>query len=287
MEEKRISIITPVFNGAEYIERCILSIKNQNYANFEHIIMDGGSSDGTDVIVKKYLGTYDLKYIRQKDNGMYDAIVKGFELANGEIFAWLNSDDTYMPWAFQVMNYAVSQQIHWGMGLKASQNENGVLYRVYDLYYYKQYWLKKGYYGSLFDCVQQESTFWTRDLWEKANGKEIASFRFAGDWKLWRKFAEFEPLYSVNTVISSFRHRNGQLSSDYNNYRSEMDLKRMSALKKVGLMLRKNCYGKSFCRIVNRIGFANACRIIGKEKAQLKVGNACRRFHIITLPRSF
>ena len=93
-----ISIVTPTYNSEEYLEDCILSIKNQKARNFEHIIIDGGSTDSTLSIIRKYENTYPMKWISEPDNGMYDAIAKGFRLAKGEIYCWLNSDDMYMPW---------------------------------------------------------------------------------------------------------------------------------------------------------------------------------------------
>ncbi len=87
-----VSIITPSFNQAQFIEQTIKSVQNQDYKNIEHIIIDGGSTDGTIDILKKYSG---IKWISEKDNGQSDAINKGFSTANGEILAWLNSDDYY------------------------------------------------------------------------------------------------------------------------------------------------------------------------------------------------
>lgn len=113
----KFSIVTPVFNGAEYIEKCIVSIKNQTYRNFEHIIMDGGSNDETLDIIERYKGTYNMRVVSEKDQGMYDAIVKGFALATGDIFSWLNADDMYMPWALRIMEEAFRvKQVHWIMG---------------------------------------------------------------------------------------------------------------------------------------------------------------------------
>lgn len=88
----KISIITPSLNQAQYIEDTILSIQNQSYRNFEHIIIDGGSIDGTIEILKKHPH---LKWISEKDTGQSNAINKGFKMASGEIIAWLNSDDYY------------------------------------------------------------------------------------------------------------------------------------------------------------------------------------------------
>lgn len=87
-----VSIITPSFNQAEFIEETILSVKSQDYPNIEHIVIDGGSTDGTIDILKKYPH---LTWISEPDKGQAEAINKGFKMAKGEIVAWLNSDDTY------------------------------------------------------------------------------------------------------------------------------------------------------------------------------------------------
>ena len=93
----KVSIVTACYNSEKYIEDCIKSIMRQTYDNVEHIIVDGGSTDGTLDIIKKYENQYNMRWISEKDNGMYDAITKGFRMASGEIYAWLNSDDMYMP----------------------------------------------------------------------------------------------------------------------------------------------------------------------------------------------
>lgn len=92
-----VSIVTPSYNTAEFIEETILSVKNQTYPNIEHIIMDGGSTDGTVDIIRKYDGTYNMQWISEPDNGQSDAINKGWQQTRGEIIAYLNSDDSYEP----------------------------------------------------------------------------------------------------------------------------------------------------------------------------------------------
>ncbi len=88
----KISIITPTFNQGQFIEKTILSVINQNYPNLEFIIIDGGSSDNTISIIKKY--EHKITYwISESDQGQSDAINKGVKLATGEIINWLNSDD--------------------------------------------------------------------------------------------------------------------------------------------------------------------------------------------------
>lgn len=99
----KISVITPSFNREKYIEMNIKSLLAQSYNNFEHIIIDGGSNDKTLDIIKQYEGKYDMRWISEPDEGMYDAINKGLKLATGDIIAYLNTDDLYMPWTLEVV----------------------------------------------------------------------------------------------------------------------------------------------------------------------------------------
>lgn len=217
-----ITIVTPVYNGEEYIKECIASIQNQQYSNYEHIIVDGKSTDNTLDIVEQYKDDH-IKIISEKDNGMYDAIKKGFEMANGEIYAWLNADDTYLPWAFRIMNYAMKQKVDWCTCMNGFQDTMGI-FKFSDLYYYKREWIRKGYYnGRVLRFIQQESTFWTRELFQRVNAGEIIShYMMAGDFALWRAFARYAPLYSMPTAIAGFRVHSGQKSSDMSKYYEEI-----------------------------------------------------------------
>jgi glycosyltransferase len=90
----KISIVTSVFNNKSYIEDCIKSVLNQTYQNIEYIIIDGGSTDGTLDVIKKYNDKI-AKWISEPDNGIYDALNKGIRLASGNIVGFLHADDVY------------------------------------------------------------------------------------------------------------------------------------------------------------------------------------------------
>lgn len=98
-----VSIVTPSLNQGSFIEEAILSIKNQDYDNIEHIIVDGGSTDSTLDVIRRYQGTYNMRWTSEPDTGMYDAINKGLRTAHGEILAYLNADDLYLPWTVSVV----------------------------------------------------------------------------------------------------------------------------------------------------------------------------------------
>lgn len=98
MKEYKISIITPSYNQGQFIEQAINSVLNQRYAPFEHIIVDGGSTDNSVDIIKKYKH---LKWVSERDEGQSDAINKGFLMATGDIIGWLNADDFYLDNVFE------------------------------------------------------------------------------------------------------------------------------------------------------------------------------------------
>ncbi|MRS01652.1 glycosyltransferase [bacterium] len=107
--QPRISIITASYNQAQFIEQTIKSVLNQKHTNIEHIIIDGGSTDGTIEILKKYPH---IKWVSEKDNGQSEAINKGFRMASGDIIAWLNSDDFYLENAFTTVVQTFQRSPH-------------------------------------------------------------------------------------------------------------------------------------------------------------------------------
>lgn len=234
----KFSIVTPVYNSEKYIHETIESILSQD-GNFEieYIIQDGVSTDGTLDIIRSYAeristGQYPIhcknitfRFFSEKDNSMYDAIEKGFARTSGEIMAYLNADDKYLPGALASVAsiFSAYPDIEWVKGISKLCDEHGILLSEGSCYLYRQPWIKKGVYGRSAPFIQQESVFWKKSLWEKACPK-ISSFRLAGDFALWITFAKHTHLWSFNRHVSIFRRRTGQLSSSTNAYRREQKI---------------------------------------------------------------
>jgi glycosyltransferase involved in cell wall biosynthesis len=205
----KISIITPVYNQVDYIEQTILSVINQDYDNYEYIIIDGGSTDGTLDIIKSYASKI-TTWISETDTGMYDALNKGFALSTGDIMAWINSDDLLLPNALQNMNRIMSDlpNVNWVQGLNGFIDLEG---KIIKTGYPKPFSFIK-FLNKDYKFIQQESTFWRRSLWENAGAYMNTDLKLAGDFELWFRFFQYDKLYTSSLPIGSWRRRAGQLS---------------------------------------------------------------------------
>jgi len=211
----KISIVTISFNQAKYLERTITSVLDQNYPNLEYIIIDGGSNDGSVEIIKKYESrlTY---WISEADKGLYDAVEKGLNKCTGEIMAWINSDDFYLPGAFESAAEVFKQNSHvnWMRGLAVEAKENGELFKRITVPWCR--WSKYRYLTNDFQFIQQESTFWRKKVWDEAGRKMDLTIKYAGDMELWSRFFRKEKLYTATIELAVFRNRDSnQLSIDH------------------------------------------------------------------------
>ncbi len=188
MNGKLFSVITPVFNGATYIEETIQSIINQNFKDFEYIIVDGASTDGTLKIIDKYSSRIN-KLISEKDNGMYDAIDKGIKQSNGKYLLWVNSDDILADnhSLENLSEYLRKVESQWITG-RASfifENQNKIFNFI--PYVYPNFIIKNGLAHDCFwGFVQQESTIFSRELYDQVGGFNM-NLKMAGDYDLWEK----------------------------------------------------------------------------------------------------
>lgn len=217
-----ISIVTPSYNQAEFLEECIESVLAQGYPRLEYVIMDGGSTDGSVEIIKKY-EKYLTYWQSQPDGGQYRAINEGFRRTSGEIMAWLNSDDKYHPLAlFKVAcSFTDYPEIEWLTGRKSFWDTTGNLARVEEgLAVFSQRKLLEGHFNKPY--IQQESTFWLRSLWERAGASLDDTIELAGDLELWARFFRHAGLHTVDTLLGGYRFHEGQRGVVYaQQYRQE------------------------------------------------------------------
>ena len=217
----RITIITPVYNCVEYIEETIKSVLNQNYKNIEYIIVDGGSNDGTCKIIEKYLKKINI-FISEKDEGMYDALNKGFEMATGKYLAWLNADDLYFNNCIsKTVELMEKNNYQWINGISGTLIKKNLKLRP--LYYYPNIILKNRLMTPcLWGYIPQESIIFTKKLYSKVGGIN-RKLKYAGDFDLWSKFSINSELISVNIPIGIFRKRNNQMSENQKIYLREVN----------------------------------------------------------------
>lgn len=212
----RVSIVTAVRNGEKFIEQTMRSVLGQNYPSLEYVVVDGGSTDGTREIVRKYEGQL-TAWISEPDQGMYDALNKGFARTTGEVMGWLNAGDLLHVNGLMVVGgvFGALPQVEWLTGRPTKFGEGGETIEVMDL----PRWSRWRFLAGANKYIQQESTFWRRSLWERAGGNVDARLRAEGDFELWVRFFRHAKLYSVDALIGGYRlHGQGLGSGDLPRY---------------------------------------------------------------------
>jgi glycosyltransferase involved in cell wall biosynthesis len=179
-----VSVVTPTLNQAAFLERTLRSVREQRYRAVEHIVIDGGSTDGTLDILRREGDQGTIRWISEADSGMYDAINKGLALASGEVLAYLNSDDVYLPWAIEttlgVFQARPGVDLVFGDGIKIEE-DTGVqrlrLFPPFDRVSLANY-----------ESIMQPAVFWRRRLFERLGGFD-SSMRYVADLDYWLRAA--------------------------------------------------------------------------------------------------
>ncbi len=194
-----VSIVTPSFNQAEYLEQTIRSVIDQGYPNLEYIIVDGGSTDGSLEIIKKYAPCLS-GWVSEPDRGQADGINKGLAMVHGDIVGWLNSDDLYKPGAIQGAVAAFQAHPQAGMVFSNVHAINGQG-NVTNLMRYGDWSLED---LMTFHIIGQPGVFMRRSVLQQAGCLDL-NYHFMLDHHLWLRMAQIAPMVYVDTVWASGR----------------------------------------------------------------------------------
>ncbi len=207
----QISVVTPSYNQGKFIEQTIQSVLDQNYPNFEHIIIDGGSTDETIEILKKYPH---LKWISEKDNGQADALNKGFKKATGEIIAWINSDDWYEPNTFNAVSkfFEENQDKNVVMGNCNLVDKDGKIFdRVIN---FERGFNELKNYRTPRSIPTQPAVFFRRKLLSESGLIDV-SLNYVMDYDLWMRFAKENRFYHINQIFANYRfHKDAKIGDE-------------------------------------------------------------------------
>lgn len=214
MKLPTISVVTPSYNQAKFIRATIDSVLSQNYPNLEYFVMDGGSTDGTVEILKSY--GKKIQWASVKDKGQADAINKGLRQAKGQVLAYLNSDDIYLPGALQrVGEYYAKTRADWITGDCLTIDEEGNPSKNnWLISAYKRFLMKL--YSPLIlriadSMLPQPSTFWSRSAWEKV-GEFNDSYHYVMDYDYWLRMSKYYRPDDLKVALSGFRFQAGSKS---------------------------------------------------------------------------
>ena len=198
----KISIITPSYNQGKFIEETIRSVLLQGYPNLEYIIIDGGSTDNSLEIIKKYEPWIDY-WVSEKDGGQAEAINKGFAKANGEIFAWINSDDMLMPEALHTVAQYFCQypQIDMIYGTGRILDNSG---EVLTDWRSRDFDLKTLLFGNY---ICQPASFFRSKIFFEV-GEIRTDLHYALDYDLWLRFAVNHQIKRIDPILGYDRRQN-------------------------------------------------------------------------------
>src|SRR5262245_55752007 len=188
-----VSIVTPSLNQAATIRQTLQSVREQSYPNIEHIVVDGGSTDGTLEILRDEAGP-DVRWSSGPDSGMYDAINKGFAQARGDILAYLNTDDSYFPWTVETAVRTLDAHPLAGfvfgdlLVLWADGKLQLDFHSPFRLAYLRRY-----------AFLAQPTVSFRRSVWAQV-GPFDESLQLLGDCEYWLRISEHFPGQKVNEV---------------------------------------------------------------------------------------
>lgn len=233
-------MVVPVLNMEQHIDQCLSSLFSQTGdARLAIHVQDGGSTDRTLEIVKdwsrkvKESQNIDFSFSTEPDGGPAEAINRGFERVDGDLFTWIGADDFLLPWTTSAVLHARSlfPEFEWITGRPFQVDESGFPLEFssnHEISFATGFSTRNivagKQRGGFNPIVQQEGTFWTKAAFAEIGGQITQKYRLAFDYALWLALAKSFPLLQLSIPLGAFRRRKGQLSSEFRTqYWAEVD----------------------------------------------------------------
>ncbi|MCX6406093.1 MAG: glycosyltransferase [Propionibacteriales bacterium] len=230
----RFQIVTPCWNAAEWIGETVRSVARQSVlqdpsVHIDYTVVDGASSDRTvEAAHEAWIEqpNASLRILSEPDQGMYDALVKGLRAGSGDVVAYINAGDYYSDQCLEVVRTCFERfGARWLTGTRTLYNAEGAVVASRVPFAYRRSLIRSGHYGprGRGGSIQQESTFWSRELLDRVDLERLKSFRLAGDLFLWTQFAQHADLSIVAAHLGGFRFHGDHLSDAMDRYNAEAD----------------------------------------------------------------
>lgn len=255
----KIAIITNTKNSLNLLKitlSSVLAASKVSPLSVDHLIWDSNSTDSTEKYISRFKKgvtnrNYKITYDRGSDNGLYDSLAFTLPKVDADIVSYLNAGDIYFDSTFNILEQVFSNiNISWITGIPTQFILSENKFKFFYPRIYRSNNIKSGCYGGLrfIDAIQQESTFWRPSLHEEVPWHQFSKFRFAGDFFLWKTFAEKHKLSTVVSRLASFTIHEGQISSTFENYSKEF--KRIANPDNISLPQKYECYrDEMWCKI--------------------------------------
>ena len=242
------SIVIPVFNAGSKIGKTLSGLLAQTSVldgrdSFDCIVVDGASSDDT---LDHVAGFQDdrITVISEPDKGMYDALAKGLARTKGDVTSYLPAGEVFDENAFAVVSDVLGRfpDINWLTGRSVTRNADGVITDSFLPHPFQRRYIACGMYGTRLPALQQESTFWRASLTQEIDLDALRPLKLAGDYFIWKTFAENHDLYVVNSHLGAFSIEQGQLSQQVRGaYRKELRTlrRRPTVIERAGALVHR------------------------------------------------